>query len=984
MGELFQGLDWLLGLGGSRADVLWLFRESGSASSVALGVLVQVVTNANAPQPGAEWLRQVGVEPLLDPDRFGATVRRAGGTTLVVVPVPPEHASGLKVLAVLSMGSAAAADTDGGLNGFVSCLGPVLEWARPVTFVTGSFSRGAREYAPGAVLGDLVRRHVTRFVCRESVINLADPFAPHMWAMLTMMSAMEREQILSRLAGGSLEAALRRGSPWTSQQIPPGVRLFPDGVFRFDPAQVPLAEMMCRLLADSVNYRWVDVTRELDRLCVMKSWQNPAKDGWSSVLDPRRGREHEAAPTIGACTNPTVQAQALARWLPFWRSGRVDVEVPVALPVAKLGPFDVLQRAPKRGQFYVFPVQLELPDGKPFVAEELLDAAAAGVAARRVARPVGSQRTEESMPLLGTAQWMAGGREWVVRASARADAPTYEVRSREPVLAGPGPDGSLARFGWYYPNQGPVGATEATVAAGVLHRAVGEAIVAALTVGVQGRLDGSAAFRALLAPGNQDRPETPAEAVRRPEDLVATEVKAAHKCDKMLREIDDDEDPDREAALADASKAAWAGVKRAKASLAGLRAVRAGADVGVAPVAPAVPVVLAGEGDLLIWALRLLTGGKPRLPRAASQAVRQILHDLTLTPRPGGLWADFTVCVDVPADGGVLTLGPVQGVVALLSPHRRFREPAPGTARTGRGGGSYPVERAVAETDALLLDGLPMSEIVRGNATNGGQVRNRVRRYLVELGLNRGAASALTLNACPEARAAVYLMAQGRHPGIASELARVLSETYLVATWSGARGWKDNSTRREALLRVVAGGPVRYGTLRGADGAAPDLTSVARPGGHMTPGRHTPAPVQVSDAARPDDPAAIWAGTHRGDRVPVKDTWWVRAVPCPHPGCGGLCDVVALFPETPAGLLCRVCMRQPVAGYEGDAVFPEGYRIDSHGYDSWLRAAAGDLEARRVQRHEDAAVGRAEATSRGVDVQSGVADPGCPSPSRRS
>lgn len=290
--------------GASRLDHLVVMRESARYDHMLMeGMIAQTLAKV-AHLPGAAELREAGIDVVKNPDRWGATTRRVGGSHMVMV-----ERDG--VLYLYSMGSAAKNDFND-TNAFVSELVNIVNTYRPRDSWVAAFTRLLRS---ADHVGDLLRafsEHTQSLHC-EAEINVATPEGRMLFQVLAMIAAMERDYIVRRHTAGRV-AQWRRGE-WIPNAYPPGYRIEGRRLV-IDDSMVDAVRRMLLVLSD----RGLTPTETIARV------------GGLGIATPKIIQIHGERATIADARNPSQAVQNLVGWVDLYSSGHHETLWPNPFP----------------------------------------------------------------------------------------------------------------------------------------------------------------------------------------------------------------------------------------------------------------------------------------------------------------------------------------------------------------------------------------------------------------------------------------------------------------------------------------------------------------------------------------------------------------------------------------------------------------------------------------------------------------------------
>lgn len=397
-----------------------------------------------------------------------------------------------------------------------------------------------------------------------------------------------------------------------------------------------------------------------------------------------------------------------------------------------------------------------------------------------------------------------------------------------------------------------------------LHRSVVSEIATVLRHGVPARrLDGLRAYRDVDALRLMNATEARAAAMQ----TAARD--ARRRADVQLRAAEDCQSPEEEKAVRELARKHLRDASRLEHEIAALEKQRDTVELAES---------FSGEVDYLLAGLSALASEDGLIDSDVAHALRSVLRDFTIRVEQGA--AHWQLCLLVPCDGGVVSLGPISGRVPLRglanTAAHLARPPAAGAAKKTR------------ERDLKRLKGAGYSTLAARVAVNAPH------HELV---------AALVGDEPPWEATRAGFDAPRFHGH--------LCETYHALTSWNANTYCLNNRSRQAFVNYVAeaGGSV---TLRHMRDAMPSLGLKQSAFYALLDGRTTSSGNVIPPALRRD---GVW-GTHRRFATSAL----ITSILCPR--CGLPATAASLIPEVPGGLLCRTCL---VAPAQPTLVFPDIY-----------------------------------------------------------
>jgi DNA invertase Pin-like site-specific DNA recombinase len=906
---------------GARLTDLVVARESDTTDLPLLEGMILQTLERNPHLPGVEQLIEWGVKPVSDPATYGAEV----------LPRPGERKNGCRAVlfsfdgtgCLYSQGSAAKEDRRTGENGFVEILCDVINTHRPENIYVATFSRLVRSFDQASPVQRAISQARSRLHYGEGApLSFDDDEAPIRWAMMAAFAAMERNAVVNRLTLGRV--GKHRQGKWVGAAwgVPMGYTLREGRLVVAENARASVHKAI-RLLGDP-GIGMQELAISLGAIGVLPpsrsakgAWRYDPDWEWDGLPYVPRGRraredadhlypgvrapERQGFPrAIREYGHPDAVGKRIAAALDLWETGRMVLEVANPLPkVSRFAEYPVVDNDAGE-QVIQFPYEPGVPENGWATPEELARARA-GLSQRAVSGRQHSHTKQQQLPLLGDlVRWNDGGHRYGLLSARSTRHERYELRR----LVLPDEPSFDARTGVevcppFFTQNKRLGERMAIVDAAELHANLADALIEALTTGVPVEPHHIWPPSSMSPVSDTHLAELRSQRARL--------VKRATRARELL--IDDDTaSPALHAQLvADAERL----LEEADRLGQELAEVEAEAGVSFAERLLAQPAKIAA-------ALAGLSKTSGALPRDVSRSLSSVLTELRLRPR--GELIDCSVKAHVPAEDGVVVVGPVHFTVA----QRYGPSATPGRGRTPATtdnieGRDRALARALLTTDASIHD------VGNSRAINGETERKRARAFMTSLGMSRAWAS-LALLCVPRATRAViwHLLSGDPAPeGLDSRFVERIRHTYFDQTDARRYWWRDTGLRFEllALLRDNGGAVtvedarnwlMRRTTDPGAYAAmlsAPGDNSLRKSENPMLP--ILPAPRDNDRApCRPGCPTLCWE--HR----------ILRLRPCPHPGCDGYLDRHLPVQELATGMMCGTCRRE----HDPDSpVFPAEY-----------------------------------------------------------
>lgn len=846
-------------------DVLVVARESDAEQYLPMLAMIQRSCSVRPGVAGAAEVRAAGLEPLLHPDRWEGSFGKVGPNRWVAF----THKSSAYFY---FMGSAAKANTERGENLFTLRLTELIETLRPHQLHVASFTRLVRSLVLHAPLLDVCKRYRVTICHPEGTIEPWTPGGEAMWAFLSLFAAMERNEIVARNLVGIVSAASRGGAPFSASSLPLGYRMEGKQVVP-DPAMKPVVEQMLVLLAD----------RTLPHAEAAK------RIGALGLSRPAITRLHGEDATLADATDAKTTIRSLLKWSELYETGVWELRRSNPLPgLDQIGDIDVERDGPGDHGTLKIPFTWGLPDGG-WAPPEVFAALRDRIASDRE-RAGGGHHHRNRKPLAGVVRWQDETHEWFLDSEGVR---YYRLRRRprqQPVTSEHGVERTR---GWR--ESSAEGELIGSVDAAALHSAIAEAAVAGITDGVQGQLEEGYYVHAAAA--LNVRPAASTSLRARLDDTIVTEERAHQQAVRSAAYADDDE----------TAQACVAEAQRIAASLRRLRAELDQLDEDNASAAPP-PSSIVADAWYVASALANLAKIDDTAPREVGNAIAAVLDDLRVTPASCGERLQVTFSLRLPAEGGVLVLGPISTNVRrrLAAGHRVTSLSKPDKVKRvlalhSNGQNPEQIANAVDDTSARGAIDLVVAE-------------------LVSLGVPRPNARAMTSPWPDVTRATLFRcvrsLAEHRQPlldpdrravedhldkvgielpdGVDPVWAAHVTAAYLSTQAAWSRWWRRTSSLHIKVLEAVSSHDGQttleeLGVALGGTVLRRDIVQVVRGGSR---GSYVwPALLQEVG------PWAYITRWHRptGDNV-------VALINCPH--CQQPVNRILAVPEIPTALLC--------------------------------------------------------------------------------
>jgi hypothetical protein len=853
-----------------RIDNLLVVRESDEGAKLLMEVMIQRTCLLRPDIPGCREMAAAGLDPLLHPDRYGASEVRKGRNRSVLFTRDG-------TMFFFWMGSAASINTPEGENLFSNYLVEVIRRFRPRSLYVAAFTRLVRS---GALSKDLGR------VCQELRVTIhypggtIEPWTPMgeaLWAFQTTFASMERNEIVNRNLLGMIASGMRGGCPFGPKGLPPGYLLDKDRVRPVESMRTEVGRMLLILADPTLSYT-----------------EAAARLGECGIRRPLLafGSDLNAADA----RDPATVIRSLLKWTDLYETGTWTMQRKNPLPGLDLvGPIVVQRDEDGDPGTLSIPFQWGLPDGgwAPPEVFSLLRARQQLDSERSAREGGGSTGSRPRKPFAGLCEWSDD--EWDWHLDTNGDG-LYRLRRRRTVTV---PESTNGKPGWA--DSTTTGDVVDRFTCKAFHEAFVDAVVEALATGVPGvleegfvieleramhvvRTDGATVLADIDGRINDARLR-----IRRCLDLAAADE---HLADELL-----------EAA------------GRAKKELRRLEKER---ERHVAAVsAPASPVVRT-DADHVARVLAALAAVDGVTDGVVGEALKVLLLDLRFGDRLDGTRA-FTFRLRLPAEGGLFELGPITGRVPVKD------QPHPSVA--SRGGKAAVAKRI----DDLLRQGTGAQAILDELRISPTYLRNAATGLLAGTPVTRHALNCLIGAPIDELRSTVWsqLRRGAALPervtpgwvdtallpdGVSAEWAAHTMNVYLGVDRPITRPqWAISAgLRTDAVAHTLAVG----GTTTLAELSVAIRHALTRPKiavfTEYDPCGATwmPVLVRVGDWDRDSQ--------HRR----LAPTNQVSCVTCPH--CAALATKVIQVPEATRNLLCAGCGRMPEPN---SPVFPEPYLL---------------------------------------------------------
>lgn len=835
-----------------RIGRLFAIRESVRDPELMLGKIQHTLTPFALEDPSVNAVLEMGLGPIQFPQRYGATASTENGTLTRIL----QHDGDVYLY---HQGSAASRNADSAHsldNVYARTLSEAIRMLRPRKVIAADFSRLVRSANYASDLLNTLELHVEELHFDGQTLSPNSPHGRAQFQMLTILADMDRQSIVNRTTLGRIARVERGLFPFREGDLP-------YGYVKRQGTPTPSADHVSTVRAA------IQILGEPD-LTVRARAERLADVGFRSCTAFDSGPEG----ALSFVKHSSASVDRAYRSLTAYQSGVLikGFKSPT-YGAKKILSFDVVTDTEARTSEVQLSVQLGLPEN-PAIADETGGAQRIGWAtdaeferafdqmeqqAPRGRRSHGKRYLLSDMP-----GWHSGG-EW-----------RWINQSRDGIYvhSQPADQGPALRSSGVWNTVGFVHRDE-------LLASMSKTIAQGLQDGIEGRqLDSDSEFYDLRS---LTRSSEQAAKVSRLRTELSNLRRRATAATNLVVETDD---PDLKTELMERAETAFAESRKIQDELVSAEA--------------ALPAMRLAEGvdaglEMLLRGLALFMEANAKVPRNVARAATRVIRQFRLEPTGDGgcVW---TCRVAVPADGGVVELGPFSGRV--LDHSRRFGDAA---VRRASGRPTAAAERVMVEymtTDVPLVP--LMAESIKLSSWGA---RGLVRHALREAGCGPLGTRAITFEGVPfELRRTVWQEMQGEQPS-QDDWVQHIRRVYLETDETWNLYWERPTTVAARFIAAIA--------QRGGRVAYREALEVVEKGSRR----------RISDFSRNDSlvtTVATRASSDAGADVLLRR--------CPH--CEDQLTYVRLLPETafglatPRALLCTNCRRHPSAD---GPIFPDFY-----------------------------------------------------------
>lgn len=864
-----------------RVENLIVVRESDVSDLLLMQGMVDKTLYGCNGTPGVEAAKKIGLDPFKHPLAYGAQVKNTPTHKMVLFAIEG-------TLFFYAMGSAAKEESEQSGNDFIEFLMEIMKQYQPQVMTLANITRLMRSTRRVGELQSLLSE--IGCVLRldgGSLINVREPSGTIQFIMLSTFAAFERDHIVMRMLAGLVASAARGGLSFREEHLPLGY-ILENGVVRPDLERVEDVKNFLTILGLDLTRRQMAEAMSSAGIRLNRSF------GPNKTQDPRDARDLK-----GFIAN-------IESWLDLYETGihKVKRENPF-IGLNRIGVAPVIRTSETDPGYVEVVYNWGIPKGG-WVCTEILAKARSRFANTS---SVGSGGVGHKIrkPLLGLVKWSdSDGFEWVLDSHQLSE---YRLRKRK--------YSKDALRGWAEASID--GEIVARFESSVLHKSIADEITKTITTGVvleklQGHYIGQFAKSSFV-----DLEET--MAVVGLESEAKRLRKQADRARTIVLNFSDEQD-------------AWPWIKDAiecerKANEIDMQIAEAQNNVKlVQSIEEQVPT----DVQACARALAVLRLVDNNAPKAVSEALGQILRDITFTPTKNGMiqWNLFLV---LPTQEGAIRVGPITGEIEpVLKKLLSVRSPLTTAPR-------------VAAVLSVFSSGGTMTQALEAAPDWSAEaLKFHVAKALAAKGLPSKTLATLINAKVPELRMAVISGVLHQPNMTVEDIPRVAKELniancslewvehvlrfYLFSQRSGySINWAANIDNRQEILDHIlkAEGEVTVGDLEklhaGGLSRADLVSRLLRP--------------KVSSGST-DYLSLLEAGNNfqisNENRVTTNST--LRLVTCPH--CGGFASRVIIVPEVTRQLLCPSCRKMPI---ENSPQFPISYLTVAY---PWRSLTKGD------------------------------------------
>jgi len=598
---------------------LVVLRESGQYDKLLMAGMIAQTCAKVKDLPGSDELAAAGVDIFENPGLYGATLKRSGGSRIVLF-----NRGG--TLYFCSMGSASREDSHD-KNAFVTALIEVITTYRPNFVWTVAFTRLIRnsEYS-----GDLLKamsENVEKLYC-ESDINPSSIEGKLQFNLFGMISATEREYIVRRHTAGRINQW--RNNRWIPTFYPVGYTLDSDGRIIIDKDMEEKVRQMLPVLANNS----LSATQKIKAL------------GGIGITTQNMKRSHGPKATIANARNPSQVIHTLMEWVNVYRSGKYTLQWANPFPgVLEIGGVEVNLSQPNyfKNGFFEFEYQLPLPENG-WADDQTLTALELVATSKEVI--TGASSHKNVGPLSGLFHFTEKNYEY---ATLGGHASYKLVRRLK--------DPEREYSGWKYENSAKLGKV-ATINRRVLHSSIAAGIISAVANGVPANLD-TARFLSTTELPTIDPAWGNLRKLNR--DLID----ANKELERATRNVRKTEDDGLSTVFIEDMKRSNAEIKRLTAEIAECEKVK---------VKPMLSSSFDTNASMVAYAIAALANTERMGDQALRQALRTIISNEKMTVK--GKTVTWSLNIELPHPQGTVLLGPITGTVPNIQRKAKVKRSA--------------------------------------------------------------------------------------------------------------------------------------------------------------------------------------------------------------------------------------------------------------------------------------------------------------------
>lgn len=847
---------------------LVIVRESDASDRILLeNMIVQTMHAHQHDLPQLADLAAAGLDPLLNPDKWNAIVRKSRDSHSVVFVYQD-------VLIAYHSGSAARVDAEDGDNDFCSLVLELIETYQPARLRLATFSRLVRSEKYASRLYERLLEHKVAVMHSRETMKVWEMAGGIMWSTLVMFAAMERTTIVERLVVGRIAVARKGGFPFRDAAVPPGYRLGADRRLEVDPDQVDAIREALLILADNS----------------LSNAQAADAMGQLGITRPLVQETYGDDATVADMRHPKDLRGSFEHWLELYETGTYRRVASVALNTHAIIAGCPIRETEDGGRVIVLSYDWGVPAGG-WAEPEVFEA----IRSRREQDLAFTNDTRRVRPLSGRPCYEWNGQEYRMSAS---DHSCYVLES---VVRDHATGGAESNDATTHPTRASRYRSLARVEVGVLHRAVVDAILDQLGAdgGVPGELKAGMWSSA-------SRLVTDDSARRR-----ALERRAGNLSQRAAQA--------RQAAL-DFPTQAHGFIAEANRHDEERRVLEAQL-VLIESNTPTCDSAFQIDLGLITTALSLLRDAEGPADGRLRRALDSVIPVFRLFPVSNDT-VGFDLTLRLPHPEGAMDIGPISGTVPVKSNRRRFLgdtvdgEPLAPVCLRAFAAGRHPVHIA----DDLLLDRVvPVMDNIRAGLEPLGLSVDAIHQLMLspypEL---RSSVTGGLLHLCELGRSDPSLTsdeltdifaAWTDRPADASPewVAHCVVTYRSLATWFQVAYWNKKTAEHQRAVRIVkhVGGSMELRELAHALGK---------------PGQHRELLQLAFPRSGTGRCAVLTAPEPPAGKASIPGSLPMSLVVCPH--CASPVTRVIATPEVTRQLLCEACRRMPDLD---SPVFPASY-----------------------------------------------------------